>query len=388
MSFGLLAPFGLAALAALAVPILIHLVRRLELVRVEFAALRWLNERIRAQRRRRFERPWLLLLRLLLLSLLALLLARPVWFEKVVGVRAWVAAVPGVSLGEVMGIPHEGAVERRWLAPGFPRIEEPPPRGTLPITSLLRELDAQLAPEAALSVVLPETLQGMDGERPQLARHVDWHLVAGEMPAAAIESTRRVNVAVRYRAEEESSLGYLRAITQVWNHNAPGRYRLDIEPLDVPIPETSDWVIWLAPSRPALLHWFERGGVALLSNADDAGGVPLWRDRSGRVVARMNQRNGGRLIALAGAMLPSELSIFVDADFPERLLRALDGSAPAPSAADASVLQSVGGTDPTSTSKSMSQMPRPLDSWLIALIAIVFLGERLLASHRSRPRPI
>ena len=388
MSLGLLAPLGLAALAALAVPILIHLVRQLELIQVEFAALRWLNERDRAQRRLRFERPWLLLLRLLLLSLLAFLLARPVWFEEPADAHAWVVAVPSIGLSEVMGIPHEGAVERRWLAPGFPRIEEPISHSTIPISSLLRELDARLAPEIALSVVLPETLQGIDGERPRLSHRVDWHIVAGDMSSAAKESTRAIHVAVRYRAEEAASLGYLRAIEKAWNHTAPGRYRLDIQPLGAPIPETIDWLFWLAPSSPALEHWLERGGVALLSNADDADGVPLWRDRGGRVVARMNRRNGGRLITLAGALLPAELSILVEADFPERLLRALEGAAPAPTAADARVLQLAGSTDPTLTSRPMLRTPRPLDSGLIVLIAIVFLGERLLSSHRSRRRQI
>ena len=78
MSFALLAPVGLAALAACALPILIHLVRRLQLERTEFAALRWIGAESPPRRRIRFERPWLLLVRLLLLVALALLLARPV----------------------------------------------------------------------------------------------------------------------------------------------------------------------------------------------------------------------------------------------------------------------------------------------------------------------
>ena len=65
MSFTLLAPLGLAALAALALPLLIHLIRRLELTATEFAALRWISKRVTPRRRLRFERPWLLLLRLL-----------------------------------------------------------------------------------------------------------------------------------------------------------------------------------------------------------------------------------------------------------------------------------------------------------------------------------
>ena len=63
MSLSLLLPLGLAALAALVVPILIHLVRRPEHQLIDFAALRWLSERVRPRRRLRFEDPWLLLAR-------------------------------------------------------------------------------------------------------------------------------------------------------------------------------------------------------------------------------------------------------------------------------------------------------------------------------------
>ena len=51
MNIALLAPIGLVALAALALPLLIHLVRRIELRTTEFAALRWIF-RVRARRGR------------------------------------------------------------------------------------------------------------------------------------------------------------------------------------------------------------------------------------------------------------------------------------------------------------------------------------------------
>ena len=111
MSFALLAPLGLAALAALVVPIVIHLVRRLELRTTEFAALRCISERIRPRRRLRFERPWLLLLRLALLALLALLLAKPVLREP-----------PGLAASRVLVAPAGSAASasRRRLATGTP----------------------------------------------------------------------------------------------------------------------------------------------------------------------------------------------------------------------------------------------------------------------------
>ena len=59
----LLAPLGLAALAALIVPILIHLRRRTEEVPVDFAALRWLDALPRPRSKLRFDELLLLAVR-------------------------------------------------------------------------------------------------------------------------------------------------------------------------------------------------------------------------------------------------------------------------------------------------------------------------------------
>ncbi|MBC7991570.1 MAG: BatA domain-containing protein, partial [Luteimonas sp.] len=71
MTLSLLLPIGLAALAALLLPLLVHLARRSEQRLVPFAALRWLQAKPQPRRKRRFEEHWLLLLRLLLLAALA-----------------------------------------------------------------------------------------------------------------------------------------------------------------------------------------------------------------------------------------------------------------------------------------------------------------------------
>ncbi|MEL4017015.1 BatA domain-containing protein, partial [Dryocola clanedunensis] len=73
----LLFPLGLLALAAWLVPLLIHLARRHQYAPLDFAALRWLQARIRPRQKIRFDEWPLLLVRLLLLATLALLLARP-----------------------------------------------------------------------------------------------------------------------------------------------------------------------------------------------------------------------------------------------------------------------------------------------------------------------
>src|SRR5580765_6643254 len=222
MSFSLLAPLGLAALAALALPLLIHLIRRLELRTTDFAALRWISERTRPQRRLRFERPWLLLLRVALLAMLALLLARPVWQGVAGSARPWVVVTPGVALADAHGTAGAVDAEWHWLAPRFPHADEAVTTSGIPIASLLRELDAQLPAGVPLTAIVPEQLGGLDGERPRLSRAVDWRIVPGRMAEVAPPSTDRIRIAARYASDAEASLRYLRAVVVAWNQSEPG----------------------------------------------------------------------------------------------------------------------------------------------------------------------
>lgn len=391
MSVALLAPFGLAALAALALPLLIHLVRRLELTTTEFAALRWISERMRPQRRLRFERPWLLALRLLLLALLALLLARPVWNGDASPARPWVVVAPGVALADAHAAAAAAEADWRWLAPRFPHTDEAVAAADVPVASLLRELDAELPAGAALTVVVPERLGGLDGERPRLSRAVDWRIAPGRMAVAPPPPGRPVRIAVRYAPEAETSLRYLRAAIAAWNRDGPERYELDAQPADVPIVDSSmvdvptagatQWLVWLAPPSPALARWLDRGGVALVTNDPAEDGEPLWRDAAGRVLARAAARGGGRVIALPNALAPADLPLLLDADFPHRLRLALGGEPPAPTQAPAVAMRPRVDAAIAAAPARSPESVRPLDAWLAVLVAALFLLERFVATQ-------
>lgn len=82
MSF--LNPIMLAGLAAIAVPILIHLLNRRKFQKVVWAAMRFLQTSIeKNQRRMQIEDLILLALRCLILALIAIALARPAWRDSV-----------------------------------------------------------------------------------------------------------------------------------------------------------------------------------------------------------------------------------------------------------------------------------------------------------------
>lgn len=181
MNFALLLPVGLAALAAALLPFLIHLARRSEQRPTVFAALQWLRRKPKPRHRIRFDEWPLLLVRLLLLALLALLLARPA-LHGAHDHAPWIVVAPGAE------VPDDRAplapAHARWhrLEQGFPAFDAAALPATLPparasVTSLLRELDATLPPGVALTVLVPPVLDGVDGERPRLSRRVEWRVV-------------------------------------------------------------------------------------------------------------------------------------------------------------------------------------------------------------------
>lgn len=382
MNLSLLAPLGLAALAALAVPILIHLVRRIELTTTEFAALRWISERAQPHRRIRFERPWLLLLRLSLLTLLALLLARPVFDAPTHAQASRVFVAPGADAAAARAAIDAADADWRWLAPGFPGMTETPAPAVVPLASLLREADAQLPADATLRVVVPTEVAGLDGERPQIAHALDWHVVPGRMRAAGSPRAEGGTLAVRYAPDAQGALVWLRAAVAAWNVREPGRYRLDAQPLAAPLGDDARWLAWLAPSPPAAVSaWIERGGVALLSGDARPEGDPLWRDADGHVLARSLSSGRGRIIALPAALTPAALPLLLDADFPQRLLGALQGAAPAPQRALAAALEPVQLARASAPTSIVSGGAHPLDTWLALFVAALFFAERILATR-------
>jgi len=386
MSLALLAPLGLGALAALVAPIVIHLVRRLELRTTEFAALRWISERIRPRRRLRFERPWLLLLRLALLVLLAVLLARPVLTEPPGAQTARVLVAPGSDLVAARASVASVGADWRWLAPGFPAIETPAPSTRVPVASLLREADAASPAGATLAVVVPERLSGLDGERPALSHAVDWHIVPGTMPSDESPAPRgEVQVAVRYAPSAEASLKYLEAAVAALDASGTRTYALDAEPQSVPIPDSAHALVWLgAEPTPAVGAWIEAGGTAIVDHQARATGAPAWRDADGDVIARVAPRGRGRLVTLVPAFTPHDLPALLDADFPAHLRDLIDGVAPAPTSAPAEAMRPRTGAAATGIAAEPAST-KPLDPWLALAIALLVLAERIVATRTREP---
>lgn len=403
----LLLPAGLAALAALALPLLLHLVRREEQRPIDFAALRWLSARVRPRRRLRFEDRLLLALRLLLIVLLALLLARPV-LPPAGGGAPWIVAAPGVggqALRDAMGPLAAGGdadgtggtggtgdsvrVQRRWLAAGFPALDEASPPPDLQASmSLLRELDMRMPAGAPLVVLVPPVLDGVDAERPRLSRPVEWRVISPDDAStpgdeggststggdAGNDSVAAPRIVIR-DAGNSAGARYLRAASAAWQAHRD-RTRRDDGSLEVQA--------WLATGQlpSEAIAWIEAGGTALLAHdtllsALD-GAPPLLRDEQGRPLLRGAMLGQGRVLQWMRPLEPDAMPALLDADFPHRLRAALQ---PPPSPARVLAAEHaprVGGIGPWPQSR------RELSPWLALAIALLFLLERWLAAGPRR----
>ena len=388
MNFALLLPAALFSLAAIALPILLHLVRRVELHAVEFAALRWISARVPPRRRIRIERPWLLLLRVLLVALLALLLAQPVLQAIAPALQPRVFVAPGVERAAALAAIGGEDAQAHWLAPDFPSLGEPMPGGEVPLASLLREADQGLAADATLRVVVPRELGGLDGERVRLAHALDWRIVDGRSPIRAAPAPAPIRIAVRHDAADTASPRWLRAAVAAWNQREPGRYLLDVATPEAPIADGTRWLAWLSAQAPgAVDDWIARGGTALRVQQDEPRGDVLWRDNQARALARSVAVGQGRVIALPGALTPEEVPLLLDADFPMRLLAAFEGATAPPDRATADAVQPI--EQDAAMPRGNGSMPgsaRPLDAWLALLVAALFLVERLVATARRPER--
>jgi hypothetical protein len=416
VSLSLLLPIGLGALAALLLPLLLHLERRTEPRPTPFAALRWLSMRTRPQRRIRLEEIWLLLLRLLLVASVAMLFARPVLFGSESG-APWIVVATDADLAQARAANRDPRAQWHWLAAGFPEIDSVRPISPQPTLSLLREIDATLPAKTELTVYVPGQMDGLDGERPRLSRPVDWRVVDGRVadgrvvdgratPAPVAPVAAAPKLVVRHAADRAESTRYLRAAAVAWHADdtlavsvvattrsaddtATARARAnqsDIADSTQPLPGDTRWLAWLSPGAvpTPIRRWIEDGGIALLDErAVLPKSVPLtavWRDEDGRLLASAAALGRGRIIQLARPLRPANNAQVLEAQFPARLRALFERPPPAPQRALAEAMRPLRG------GSAYAETPKPLDAWLALIAAGLFVLERWFASSSRRGR--
>ncbi len=399
MNLALVFPIGLLALGALLVPLLLHLARRSEHRTVEFAALRWLVAHARPRRRLRLVEHGLLLVRLALVAAIALLLAGPVWTGGMRS-RAWTVVVPGVSPAAMPLPAKDGADERRWLAPGMPQLDQPAPQSGAPIGSLLRELDARLPAAAPLTVWVPRELAGLDGASIELARPVRWRIAPGAATVSVPRGAAQVPFAVRFDADREGALVYLRAAWRAW---ATGHSVSDAQPTQgqaladvsrsASLPtDRSGGLVWLrSGDLPREVNdWVLAGGTLLVeprtnTRVSFASSAVAWRDDDGSALARAVRSGHGRVVRLEAPLDPAALPGVLDGSFASALREMLRPPGVLPARA---LAKDVAPIRNPSVRRMVVPLRRDLDieTWLVWLIAVGYVLERIAGTAARRWR--
>jgi hypothetical protein len=373
MSLVLGAPLALFALLALAVPLILHLDRRRTPRRLPFPALRWLG---RAQPARRSARltEWLLLaLRLALLLVLVLWLAAPALQGWAGSARHWVAVAPGVS-GQAAATIAPDPAQALWLTEGFPALQEPSPVAAGDMASLLRELDARLAADDTLTVVVPRELGGLDAAAIGLSRRVQWRVVDGASPRAATPPARSRHLAVRHAAEAEPALRWVRAAAAAWNAADADAVVLDVAPIGTQLPQRVDALLWIGAVPDAQAVQRVQAGAWLLQVASQTASGAASGDDTWQPAARRIGQGWHRISDRA--FDPASLPLLHEPTFPNRLHALLFGEPAAPDRARAEDVR------PHLVQRQSTPPAMPLRPWLGWLAACLFLLERVLANGR------
>lgn len=367
MSLSLLWPAGLLAGLALLIPLLIHWLPRRQSRPRPFAALRFIGRHAPPRQQRRLAEWPLLILRLLLLAVLALWLALPLWRDWPGLGLHWRAVWPGSDPAALAALP---AVDRVvWLVPGLPAVEGAATSDdSAHSASLLRELAASLPAGDRLSVAVPRVLSGLDAQALRLAREVSWELIDPAVSEAAPPVPRRLSL----RIEPGSAPNrWLEAALTAWEADPLLATVIDRGDAQQAVPADAEVVLWIG-NAPAP-RW-QAGPVPLLQIADSTSPSSTIEPLSGLPV----QRLAGADARLAAPLAPETLPAVLDPDFPQRVHHLLFQRFPQPDTAPAEAVRPQ--IDPT----RLAPEPLPLQPWLALLAALLFLVERWLASGRRR----
>jgi membrane protein implicated in regulation of membrane protease activity len=370
----------LLGLAAVAIPVAIHLLSRKEALRVRVGSIVHLEAAApKHVRRLALTDIPLLLLRAAITVLLALLLTRPVWRSDVTEPRHLVLAAPDAVS------PRTRQIVDSLIAAGYERI----PLSTDDYWDALRTADAQLAEGSRIAVVAPARLAMLWGERPALRTPVDWfdvetvtarewrvaahrrgpdsvrivtaHSEAGQTSfvqrvvardTAAVPQERHVVVWIVHDAERLEDARYVEAAARAAAEHAGLDATITIHAssssLTGPDP---DVIFWLTPTPvpPAVQNLVDRGstlfrdatskrfsataqrvyGVGIDEAArpvlfrragDDAAGAVVWRDGQGIPLLRAERVGQGLRLRFASRLHPAWTDVVQRPVFPELLV--------------------------------------------------------------------
>ncbi|WP_299941080.1 BatA domain-containing protein [uncultured Microbulbifer sp.] len=174
-------PQWLWLFAALAIPIAIHLLRRSNPQQIPFAALQWVQRYAQSRARQPVvDNKWLLLLRLLVVTLLALLLGQPLIKRNIYPQEAVVLVDPRIEAIDANAFIHRSLPQLAeadhkvlWLSPETTAVTSPPPQNIdlwKTLTLLSRRADLRRAYILLINNAFPASHRAL-----RTSPHWQWH---------------------------------------------------------------------------------------------------------------------------------------------------------------------------------------------------------------------
>ncbi|HEY7685478.1 MAG TPA: BatA domain-containing protein [Gemmatimonadales bacterium] len=405
-----LSPTWLFGLAALAVPLALHLWSRRTGRPIRVGSIHLLAGAPPATARSwRIQEPWILLLRCAVLAALVAALAGPYW-------------APRDAAGPTWALVADDVADRSALTDSLERLGlVVRPLDSANLWMALRETDREAPPGTRFLVFGPAILRDFHGARPLIGSTVEWHsrpaMDAGAR--AAIQRTGARVVALyadpgrredaRYVSAALRAAGLatgIRAIVTFRSTDGTGESAAD-----------ADWAVWLSDrSIPEAIRRRVREGTTLVSDAGNAptarrrtrivladqpsdawlerrgvtadDGAPVWSDGAGAPLLTAAREGRGVHYRFHSRFAPAWGDFVLRPAFPEAMARLWVGADPVGKRSDDrriahSQLLPVSDRTLHSAASVGHQRSLFLPAWLVAVLLFVF--ERRLAG-RARTR--
>lgn len=423
-------PIALLTLAAVIIPVLIHLwnVRKGKTLKVGSIALLAESSKQPARSRRITNWP-LFLLRCLLLLLLAVLLANPFWESGKRNASAGWVLIAGEHLSsayqqygfQIDSLLKKG-FELRNFSPGFQKISLSDSASSIAFTespwALLKQLDAGLPKNFKVYLFTGNQLKQYYGERPTTRLNLYWNSLAisNNPDNDPVPDTSPVRITI-YPGKNSTDAHYIKAAIKAIGQYTGRDIIIGSQPTDQP----QDLVFWLQEEEPGenilssltssgTLFQYDQGtGISIFApfnnglytidgNKDNtfykytsgpSSGSSVWSLSDGRALLTAEEKDGRKIIHFKSRFNPQWTDLVWQEDFVRALLPfvLMDVSTKKMDDRQIDPLQAL----PRKTNEkaynhtdlSFFENKKDLSLALWIAILIVFIAERLLA-HQTK----
>lgn len=417
-------PIWLWSALGVIIPIAIHLWNQQPGKVLEVGSIRFMDPSpSKRSSRLQLTDIWLLLLRCLLILMLALFLAKPIWHSNTSQSNQGWILVPRSSL-QIAYQKHQSSMdsllalglELHALEPGFPllNLKSDSSNTNLPesvpnIWALASQLEKQVPSHYQLHVFTPEQLQYYKGIKPQLHRPMVWktYPMTSKRQVATDMPKKNIRIAVfadSYAADAEYLFAVFKAIQTVRGDTI----LLAKVNHENQIPEGQDWLFWLSdkplPKSNAKHIWSYQLGKPqsvqtqiYSSNWINAEKLPLfksipmplkgeiiWEDGFGQAVL---QKWGNGQYLMNTHFHPDWNGLVWSPAFPTMILDLLLGPKsfdPGQLAMDPlQILPQQGIQNKAQINPQVSNSQQPLNSWIWFLLVVLLIIERVIVFYQT-----